>query len=139
VTNGRTENPWVAATRFLNKNELPTSYADQVVDFIHKNTAGVEIGTGNESGAYVDPFTGGSRYTGASGGGASMGGSDPFTGELRFTLVISELIRGLRWICIFQYTCTSSFQTKGDFTRQDISLLQDDEYSSCQNQDIPVE
>jgi phospholipase A-2-activating protein len=83
------ENPWVAAQRFLEKHDLPSSYSEQVVEFIHKNTGGVQLGQGDAN-AYVDPFTGGSRYTG---GGVSMGGAggagnagqstgyrDPFTG-----------------------------------------------------------
>jgi phospholipase A-2-activating protein len=72
----------VAAQRFLDKHELPSSYADQVVDFIHKNTAGVSIGGGGVSeGGGGDPFTGGSRYTGGSAGGGNTGYSDPFTGQ----------------------------------------------------------
>ncbi|EIW66002.1 hypothetical protein TREMEDRAFT_41188 [Tremella mesenterica DSM 1558] len=76
------ENPWMAAQRFLGKHELPMTYADQVVQFIEKNTAGVQLGTGNEpSTSYVDPYTGSSRYTGSSStSGSSTGGGDPFTG-----------------------------------------------------------
>lgn len=74
------ENPWMAAQRFLNKYDLPQSYADQVVEFIQKNTGGVQLGQGDQN-TYVDPFTGASRYTG---GGvptsSGTGGSDPFTG-----------------------------------------------------------
>jgi phospholipase A-2-activating protein len=85
------ENPWVAAQRFLDRNELPAGYAEQVVDFIQKNTGGVQLGTGGGSSDYVDPFTGGSRYTGGGvqpGGGSSSGGGsggDPFTGGSRYT------------------------------------------------------
>lgn len=50
------ENPYTAAQRFLESNELPPSYLDEVVRFIEKNTAGVSLGTGSED--YVDPFTG---------------------------------------------------------------------------------
>lgn len=50
------ENPYGAAQRFLDRNELPSSYVDQVVQFIEKNTAGVTLGGGNDD--YVDPFTG---------------------------------------------------------------------------------
>jgi len=39
----------------LNANDLPMSYLDQVANFIQKNTAGVEMASGNE---FVDPFTG---------------------------------------------------------------------------------
>lgn len=51
------ENPYAAAQRFLERNELPTSYIDQVVQFIEKNTAGVNLGSGRNS-EYVDPYTG---------------------------------------------------------------------------------
>lgn len=50
-----TENPFTAAQRFLEKNDLPLSYLDQVVQFIEKNTGGISLG-GNDD--YVDPFTG---------------------------------------------------------------------------------
>lgn len=48
-----TENPYVTAARFLEKYELPTSYADQVVQFITQNTQGVTI---NQSSDYVNPY-----------------------------------------------------------------------------------
>jgi phospholipase A-2-activating protein len=50
-----TENPFTAAQRFLEKNDLPLTYLDQVVQFIEKNTGGINLG-GNDD--YVDPFTG---------------------------------------------------------------------------------
>ena len=50
------ENPWTAAQRFLQANELPLSYLDEVVRFIEKNTAGVSLGGGG--GQYNDPYTG---------------------------------------------------------------------------------
>jgi phospholipase A-2-activating protein len=49
------ENPWTAAQRFLQANELPLSYLDEVVKFIEKNAAGVSLGGG---GQYNDPYTG---------------------------------------------------------------------------------
>lgn len=78
-----TENPYIAAQRFLEANELPMTYVDQVVHFIEKNTEAVNLG-GSE---YVDPYTGSSRYSGApsSSGAATPAGSarsgnvDPFT------------------------------------------------------------
>ncbi|WVQ99687.1 hypothetical protein IAU59_006826 [Kwoniella sp. CBS 9459] len=77
------ENPWIAAQKFLAKNELPSSYTEEVVAFIEKNTAGVQLGQGgNDSSTYVDPYTGASRYTGtaSSSSTAAYGGGDPFTG-----------------------------------------------------------
>ncbi|KAF6767555.1 WD40 repeat [Kalmanozyma brasiliensis GHG001] len=63
------ENPYAAAQRFLEKNDLPQQYADQVVQFIDKNTSGVSLGAPQ----YADPYTGASRYqpSGSSSGGAS--------------------------------------------------------------------
>ncbi|KAI0748494.1 phospholipase A-2-activating protein [Daedaleopsis nitida] len=78
------ENPYNAAQRFLQNNDLPLSYLDEVVRFIEKNTAGVSIGGGNNQ--YVDPYTGASRYqasqTSSSGGGSDF--MDPFTGAARY-------------------------------------------------------
>lgn len=53
------ENPYVAAQRFLEKNELPLGYLDQVVKFIEKNTGGVQLGGGDQ---FRDPYTGGTSY-----------------------------------------------------------------------------
>ena len=79
------ENPYIAAQKFLERNELPLSYVDEVVQFIEKNTGGVQLGQGDAAG-YVDPYTGASRYTGASAGaGSSTGGGDPFTGQPRLS------------------------------------------------------
>ena len=52
-----TDNPYSAAQRFLQENELPLSYLDEVVRFIEKNTAGVNIGN-SASSQFVDPYTG---------------------------------------------------------------------------------
>ncbi|KAF8637390.1 hypothetical protein AX17_002886 [Amanita inopinata Kibby_2008] len=79
-----TENPFTAAQRFLQENDLPLSYIDEVVGFIEKNTGGVSLG-GNED--YVDPYTGASRYR--SGGSSSSENPtssyvDPYTGSSRY-------------------------------------------------------
>ncbi|KAI0273434.1 phospholipase A-2-activating protein [Gloeopeniophorella convolvens] len=78
------ENPFSAAQRFLEKNDLPLTYVDQVVQFIEKNAGGVNLG-GNEE--YMDPFTGASRYR-ASGPAPSVPPgstfSDPYTGGSRY-------------------------------------------------------
>lgn len=57
MTSTLAENPYAAAQRFLDRNELPASYLDQVVQFIEKNTAGVNLGSGGNN-EYVDPYTG---------------------------------------------------------------------------------
>lgn len=53
-----TDNAYVAASRFLERNHLPASFLDQVVRFLEKNTGAVDVST-TES---VDPYTGNSRY-----------------------------------------------------------------------------
>ncbi|KAJ9477799.1 Protein DOA1 [Pseudozyma hubeiensis] len=66
------ENPYAAAQKFLEKNDLPQQYIDQVVQFIDKNTSGVNLGGPQ----YADPYTGASRYQpsgSSSGGGGSAG------------------------------------------------------------------
>jgi len=50
-----TDNPFAAAQKFLESNDLPLTYIDEVVKFIEKNTSGVNLGGGEE---YVDPYTG---------------------------------------------------------------------------------
>jgi hypothetical protein len=59
----------MAAQRFLNKYDLPQSYTEQVVEFIQKNTGGVQLGQGEQN------TTGGGVPT-----SSGAGGSDPFTG-----------------------------------------------------------
>ncbi|KAJ3504097.1 hypothetical protein NLJ89_g8115 [Agrocybe chaxingu] len=79
------ENPYAAAQRFLQTNEISLNYIDEVVKFIEKNTGGVNIGTGGEE--YVDPFTGASRYRSAPSAAQSAGTGqyvDPFTGASRY-------------------------------------------------------
>lgn len=55
VTHICTENPFTAAQKFLEKNDMPLTYIDQVAQFIEKNTGGVNLG-GNDN--FVDPYTG---------------------------------------------------------------------------------
>ncbi|GLB34723.1 putative PFU (PLAA family ubiquitin binding) [Lyophyllum shimeji] len=81
-----TDNPFVAAQKFLETNDLPLSYIDQVVKFIEQNTSSVNIGTGGEE--YVDPFTGASRYRSSAAPATSAPASayqDPWTGASRYT------------------------------------------------------
>jgi phospholipase A-2-activating protein len=47
------ENPYVAASRFLERYELPTSYTDQIVLFITQNTQGVTI---NQASDFENPY-----------------------------------------------------------------------------------
>ncbi|XP_063925549.1 phospholipase A-2-activating protein [Zophobas morio] len=74
------DDPYQAAHNFLAKNMLPSSYLEQVVDFVLKNTQEQYVPPSTE---YVDPFTGASRYTpagGNSGQGFTGANLDPFTG-----------------------------------------------------------
>lgn len=52
------ENPYEAAQQFLLKNDLPSSYVDEVVRFIEKSTGGATLGGPGG----VDPYTGTSSY-----------------------------------------------------------------------------
>lgn len=75
-----TENPYMAAQRFIHQEELSQEFLDQIANFIMQNTKGVAI----ESGPVAsDPFTGASRYSGASSNqyGTPTGLGDPFTGS----------------------------------------------------------
>ena len=51
------DDPYVAAHKFLEKNEISQGYLDEVANFIIKNTQGVVIGQSSSS-QQGDPFTG---------------------------------------------------------------------------------
>ncbi|KAG6833074.1 hypothetical protein H0H87_011819 [Tephrocybe sp. NHM501043] len=96
-----TDNPFAAAQKFLETNDLPLTYIDEVVKFIEKNTSGVNIGTGGEeyrsttagppaqASIYQDPYTGASRYRGTPQAPVSSAAAseyvDPFTGASRYS------------------------------------------------------
>ena len=87
------DNPYHVADRFIEAENLPTSYREQIVAFILQHTGGA-VSAGPSYNA--DPLTGGSAYvppsapaprpgSGGGGGGAAPmdvtgGGVDPFTG-----------------------------------------------------------
>ncbi|TIB09043.1 hypothetical protein E3P77_02783 [Wallemia ichthyophaga] len=74
------ENPYIAAQRFLEKNLLPLTYLDETVKFIESNTSGVQLGQG--SAEYVDPYTGTSRYqSNPAPPPSSTNLQDPYTGS----------------------------------------------------------
>lgn len=50
------EDPWLTAHNFLQKNDLSPMFLDQVANFIIENTKGHVVGPAQPSGA--DPFTG---------------------------------------------------------------------------------
>lgn len=74
----------MAAKLFLEKNELPPSYLEQVVKFIESQTAGATLGGGANE--YVDPYTGASRYQSSASSvpthaaGPSTAYIDPYSG-----------------------------------------------------------
>ena len=50
------DDPWMAAHKFLEENELSPMFLDQVANFITKNTEGVTLGQPQSN--VSDPFTG---------------------------------------------------------------------------------
>ena len=70
-------------SRFIERNELPTSYREQIVEFILQKTDGA-VSTSAPSYS-ADPFTGGGAYVPAAASSFPQPGSqqsyaDPFTG-----------------------------------------------------------
>ena len=55
-----TQNPYEAATKFLQDNELPLSYLEETANFIIKNTQGATLGQSQPAGA--DPWGTENRY-----------------------------------------------------------------------------
>ena len=51
-----TEDPWFAAQKFIEKNNLSQLFLEQVANFIISNTKGMQLGTATSE--YADPFTG---------------------------------------------------------------------------------
>ena len=58
------QNPYEAATKFIEVNELPISYLDQVANFITTNTQGATIGQPSEEAAGADPWGSGAYRPG---------------------------------------------------------------------------
>ena len=56
------QNPYEAATKFIQDNELPMTYLDQVANFITTNTAGATIGQPSQAPSSSDPWASGA-YT----------------------------------------------------------------------------
>lgn len=77
-----TDDPWLAAQKFLDKHEISQMFLDQVANFIIKNTESITIGA--PSTGYSDPYTGGGRYVPGSTSNSSTASSDPFTGQGRY-------------------------------------------------------
>ena len=56
------ENPYEAATNFIQGNELPMTYLDQVANFITTNTQGATLGQPSQEPPGADPWGTGARY-----------------------------------------------------------------------------
>eukprot|EP00005_Dracoamoeba_jomungandri_P004829 CAMPEP_0174251374 /NCGR_PEP_ID=MMETSP0439-20130205/1216_1 /TAXON_ID=0 /ORGANISM="Stereomyxa ramosa, Strain Chinc5" /LENGTH=807 /DNA_ID=CAMNT_0015331667 /DNA_START=17 /DNA_END=2440 /DNA_ORIENTATION=- len=77
-----TENPYMAAQRFLWREGLNQGFLDQVAEFIAENVKGITLGA-TEPQQSVDPFTGRSRYVPGTSHVGQLG-NDPFTGGSRY-------------------------------------------------------
>ncbi|CAD5115874.1 DgyrCDS4814 [Dimorphilus gyrociliatus] len=65
-----TEDPWMAAHEFLERNDLSPLFLDQVAKFIVTNTKGATLGSRQDQG-FADPFTGGNQYVPSSVSGST--------------------------------------------------------------------
>uniref|UniRef100_A0A672PW60 Phospholipase A-2-activating protein-like n=1 Tax=Sinocyclocheilus grahami TaxID=75366 RepID=A0A672PW60_SINGR len=77
-----TDDPWLTAHNFLQKNELSPMFLDQVANFIIENSKGHTLGPAPATS--TDPFTGAGRYIPGSGSGDQGFAADPFTGAGRY-------------------------------------------------------
>jgi phospholipase A-2-activating protein len=57
-----TQNPYEVARKFIDDNELPVSYLDQVANFIVTNSQGATIGQSQNAGQGSDPWGSEARY-----------------------------------------------------------------------------
>ncbi|XP_054843324.1 phospholipase A-2-activating protein isoform X2 [Eublepharis macularius] len=77
------EDPWLTAYNFLQKNDLNPMFLDQVAKFIIDNAKGKALENVNPE--FSDPFTGGGRYVPGTSSGSDAGpAADPFTGTGRY-------------------------------------------------------
>ncbi|TFK54682.1 phospholipase A-2-activating protein [Heliocybe sulcata] len=82
------ENPYVAAQRFLERNNIPMAHLDAVVRHIEQNSDASRRQHSSGSTEFVDPYTGASRYVGSTSTGPATGSSsfvDPYTGASRYS------------------------------------------------------
>lgn len=78
----RGENPYLAAQRFIDQNELSQEFLDQIAKFIEQNVP-PEALKGDRP-VPSDPLTGGSRYVPGGSGSTGASGGDPLTGGSRY-------------------------------------------------------
>lgn len=85
----RGENPYTAAQRFIDDNELDQEFLDQIAQFIEQHVPPDAIAA--VGGSLSDPLTGGSRYVPSGGSrGSSSNTGDPLTGGSRYVPKNSE-------------------------------------------------
>jgi phospholipase A-2-activating protein len=119
------EDPWFAAQKFIHKYELNQIFLDQIAQFIINNTKGETIMA--QSSAYVDPFTGASKYTPGNKGEANTGGPtnyDPFTGGARYVPPMnpSTNTRAQARVVADPFTGDNAYHTNGSGpSRPDVS------------------
>lgn len=58
----KTEDPWLAAQKFIHKNDLPQTYLEQVANFVITNANLTSAQTSAAAQDFFDPFTGEGRY-----------------------------------------------------------------------------
>ena len=85
------QNPYEAATNFIQDNELPMTYLDQVANFISTNTQGATIGQSQEP-AGADPWGTGARYR--------PGEAAPATSQPRMPTTRSKVIPQTTYLSI---------------------------------------
>lgn len=90
------QNPYEAATKFIQDNELPITYLDAVANFITENTKGATIGQSSEAQAQgADPWGSGDRYR----PGESSSAALPRPKVLPQTAYLSIKTANLKTIC----------------------------------------
>lgn len=58
----KSDDPWLAAQKFIHKNDLPQVYLEQVANFIIKNANLTSLPAAVATQDFADPFTGEGRY-----------------------------------------------------------------------------
>ncbi|KAL8795518.1 MAG: hypothetical protein Q9182_007521 [Xanthomendoza sp. 2 TL-2023] len=71
------QNPYDAATKFIQENELPLTYLDQVANFITTNTQGTTLGQSSQAPTDSDPLGIESRYLPGDSGSSAPTSSPP--------------------------------------------------------------
>ncbi|KAJ3069229.1 hypothetical protein HDU98_007711 [Podochytrium sp. JEL0797] len=78
------ENPYMAAQRFIDTHELDQDFLEQIALFVINNSKPTTIGPDVNANQFIDPFTGAGRYVPGSAPSGSGVGVDPFTGAGRY-------------------------------------------------------